>query len=186
MKVALVVGHKPTSPGAMNTALGITEYGFNNALANDISMELDIHGIHCHIVQRNSYRDLPDEINDEVEPDFIVSLHCNAYKEAPGQKEATGTEVLYYHASRHGKSMAEIMQAHLVDALKLRNRGALPRHSEDRGGYLLRYTHAPCIICEPFFIDNNADIKMANEHYDDLVTAYVSAIVKIGSEVFDG
>lgn len=181
MKVALVVGHKPTSPGAMNQESGVTEYGFNNALALDISAALEEHDIHCRIVQRNSYKELPFEINEEVMPDCVVSLHCNAY-----DGSATGTEVLYYHSSAPSKRMAEIFQSHLVEALRLRNRGTLPRHTEDRGGYLLRHTLAPAVICEPFFIDNHVDFKVADEHYEALVNGYVNAIVKVNKEVLGG
>lgn len=35
-KCALVIGHKKTSPGASNNASGLTEFVFNDALAQDI------------------------------------------------------------------------------------------------------------------------------------------------------
>jgi len=180
MKVALIVGHKESSPGASNESMGINEYSFNSELAHDISDALGELDIACRIVYRNNYHDLPFEINDDVDPDMIVSLHCNAF-----DTRATGTEVLYYHNSQKSKQMAEVLQKHLVDALKLRDRGVKPKHTEDRGGYLLRYTEAPCVICEPFFIDNDVDCKVAHDHHDALVKAYVEGIREIGREVFD-
>ncbi len=180
MKVALIVGHKESSPGAENTNRGMNEYAFNNELAHDISDALGEADIVCRIVYRNNYRDLPFEVNDDVEPDMIVSLHCNAF-----DTRATGTEVLYYHSSEKSMRMAEVLQKHLVDALKLRDRGIKPRHTEDRGGYLLRHTKAPCVICEPFFIDNDADCRVALDYYDDLVVAYVEGVKEIGKEMFD-
>lgn len=173
MKVALVIGHKPSSPGAKNEKLDMTEFEFNSNLADDISKELSTAGIEHEIVFRDTYKDLPDKINS-VEPDCIVSLHCNAY-----DTRATGTEVLYYHASEKSKDMAEVFQKHMVEALKIRNRGTLERHSEDRGGYLLRYTNAPCIISEPFFIDNDSDCKVVLDHYDDFVGAHVLGIKEV-------
>ena len=59
------------------------------------------------------------------------------------------------------------------------NLGVKPKKSEDRGGYLLRYTHAPCVIAEPFFIDNDEDLARAREDPDGLALAYARAIDKI-------
>ena len=37
----------------------------------------------------------------------------------------------------------------------------------------------PCVIAEPFFIDNDNDLRVANKHYDALVVAYADAIEEI-------
>ena len=174
MKVALVVGHKENSPGASNKKTEMSEYAFNNELAHDISDKLGESGIVCEIVYRNEYSKLPFEVNLNVKPDFILSLHCNAF-----DTRATGTEVLYYHSSVKSKWMAQILQNEIVNALDLRDRGVKAKHTEDRGGYLLRYTEAPCVICEPFFIDNDTDLRAALDHYDELLKAYVTGIEKI-------
>ena len=157
LECALVIGHKRASPGASNRASGLTEFSFNEALAFEIEMEVS--GLHVQKVYRRTYSSLPGDIN-ELNPDFIISLHCNAFDES-----ATGTEVLYYHRSTQGKLAAEILRDHLVNALGLKNRGIRPKTSEDRGGYLLRYTAAPCVIAEPFFIDNDSDLEIATHIY---------------------
>jgi N-acetylmuramoyl-L-alanine amidase len=91
--------------------------------------------------------------------------------------------VLYYHKSENGKKMAEILLEHLVEHLKLRNRGIKPRTAEDRGGYLLRYTKAPCVIAEPFFIDSDDDLARAQEDLDGLALAYANTIEEISEVV---
>jgi len=173
MTVALVVGHKESSQGATNVASGISEFEFNFKLAEQIEFALIDTNVQCEIVYRNSYSELPEEIN-AMDPNFIVSLHCNAY-----DTRASGTEVLYYHSSTLGKAMAEILQEELLFALSLNNRGVKSKHSEDRGGYLLRYTKAPCVIAEPFFIDNDKDFDTAKSRLPRLVEAYVNAIENI-------
>jgi N-acetylmuramoyl-L-alanine amidase len=120
--------------------------------------------------------DIPQNINT-LEPDFIVSLHCNAFN-----GKVSGTEVLYYHKSERGKKIAETLLNHLVEHLKLPNRGIKPKTTEDRGGYLLCYTNAPCVIAEPFFIDNDDDLARAQEDMDGLVAAYAAAIDQISQE----
>ncbi len=174
-KCALVIGHKKKSPGAQNKASGITEFAFNEQLA--IEIEGAVEGVELQRIYRRTYSTLPNDIN-EYEPDFIISLHCNAFN-----KRASGTEVLYYHRSSNGKLMAEVLNAKLVDALGLKNRGEKPKSVEDRGGYLLKSTAAPCVIAEPFFIDNNSDLKAAEDNQENLVQAYAEAIAEIANNI---
>ncbi len=172
-KVALVIGHKIESQGASNASRGISEFEFNESLAFDIAKKLTSIGIAHEIIYRDTYQDLPDKINS-IAPELILSLHCNAFN-----GEATGTETLYYHTSQSSKHLAEVVQKNVCTALGLRDRGILPRTSEDRGGYLLRYTNAPCVICEPFFIDNDNDVKSVSDNYKLLLTAFVNSIKEI-------
>lgn len=179
MKVALVIGHKPSSPGACNEDYNICEFAFNDGMVHHVKKKLDeISGWDPIIIYRRTYKELPDDIN-KLNPDFIVSFHCNAFN-----KEASGSEVLYYYKSSKGKQVAEIMLEHIVDVLGLPNRGIKGRDTEDRGGTLLRYTKAPCVILEPFFIDNNSDFKKANDLYGDFVDAVVNGIKEVKEKVF--
>ena len=172
---ALVVGHTVNSQGAVNKRSGLTEFDFNNGLANRIKIKSE--DVKIHIVYRDTYRKLPNDIN-ALNSDFIVSLHCNAFNE-----EASGTEVLYYHKSSVGRRMADVLVEHLVGHLGLPNRGSKSKTAEDRGGYLLRYTNAPCVIVEPFFIDNNCDLCKAQRDLDGLANVYTEAIQEISKIV---
>ena len=165
---ALVIGHKKTSPGATNPSTGLTEFEFNDELARLIEDQVD--SVRIQRVYRTVYRQLPDDIN-ALDADFVVSLHCNAFNGS-----ASGTEVLYYYKSTRGQQMAALLQQRLLQQLDLPDRGIKPRTSEDRGGYLLRYTRAPCIIAEPFFIDNDADLASAQADPKGLARAYADAI----------
>jgi len=170
---ALVIGHKKRSPGAHNEKFNLTEFGFNQNLAQEI--ESKVVGVDVQIIYRRTYASLPSDIN-ELNPDFIISLHCNAFN-----RKVSGTEVLYYHHSNSGKKMAEILLESLVNALSLSNRGIRPKSAEDRGGFLLMSTNAPCIISEPFFIDNDQDLEIAICKRRDLSGAYAKAIERIAA-----
>ena len=174
---ALVIGHKKSSPGAINVDSNLTEFDFNDDLA--LRIEKKIRNAEVQRIYRRTYKELPDDIN-ALDPDFVVSLHCNAFN-----GKASGTEVLYYHKSENGKKMAEILVNHLVEHLKLPDRGIKPKTAEDRGGTLLRYTKAPCVIAEPFFIDNDSDLSRAqeDEDIDELAAAYAKAIEEISQIV---
>jgi len=173
-KCALVIGHKKSSPGASNE-MGLTEFAFNEKLA--IEIEDEVNDVVTQRIYRRTYNTLPSDIN-EFNPDFIISLHCNAFN-----KTASGTEVLYYHRSIKGKLMAEILNEKLLEALGLNNRGIKPKSAEDRGGYLLKSTLAPCVIAEPFFIDNNSDLKVVIDKRDALIKAYASSIESIANSI---
>lgn len=172
---ALVIGHKKNSPGAINENAGLNEFDFNEDLA--IRVEKKIQSTNIQRVYRRTYNELPGDIN-LLNPKFVVSLHCNAY-----DGSASGTEVLYYHRSETGKRIAQVLQRYLLEFLGLRDRGIRARTTEDRGGYLLHYTNAPCIIAEPFFIDNNQDLAKAREDLDGLATTYAAAIDKMAEFV---
>jgi hypothetical protein len=114
----------------------------------------------------------------------VVSLtEIKQYLSELEDEQASGTEVLYYHKSENGKKMAKILLNHLVEYLKLPNRGVKPKTVEDRGGPLLRYTKAPCVIAEPFFIDNNSDLVRVQEDLDGLAVVYAKAIDEISQIV---
>jgi len=175
-KCALIIGHNEKDPGAVNESFGITEFGFNRGLAKLIDKYVCPSAVSIELVYRDAlYSKLPEKVN-RLNPDFLLSLHCNAFN-----KSASGTEVLYYHKSSKGMEMAGILQNELVQALQLKDRGIKGKSSEDRGGYLLRYTNAPCIIAEPFFIDNDNDLQRVLENQMGLVMGYVKAIHLIAS-----
>lgn len=173
MKVAIVVGHRKGSPGAINKITGISEFSFNSDLAEFIKASIAF----CQtvVVYRESYQGLPGKIN-ELQPDFIIAFHCNAYEPPPGKPRASGTETLYHHSSSKSKKLATILQNKLVACLGLPDRGIKARGVEDRGGYLLKNTNAPCVIPEPFFIDNDEDLTIAQCHKDELALACIESI----------
>ncbi len=175
MRVALVVGHSQKSKGAANKNYEVNEFDFNRALAHDIEHNFAEYNLVDEIVviyRETNYLNLPFEIN-EYEPDFVISLHCNAYN-----TQASGCEMLYYYKSEVGKELARVFYNGLVNLLGNKDRGLKARSVEDRGGYLLRYTQAPCIIAEPFFIDNDSDFLNAKEKFEsgELTDVYCKCI----------
>lgn len=206
IKIVLVPGHTPRSPGATNTSLpttfgavgatqveiehdngdvsielGTTEYHLANKLAEDVSFILNAtYGIEALIVQRGTYQELPNDIN-RLAPDLVISLHFNAYN-----TRARGSETLYYHKSVLGKQFAQVLQKEFVQQLGLPDRGIKPKSSEERGGYLLRYVHAPCLIGEPCFMDNDEDLQHVLDNWPKLVQAYATAILKMASALPQG
>ena len=175
-KCALVIGHKPSSPGAVNLASGTTEFDFNNGLSTDIINLVE--NVEVERVYRDTYRGLPDKIN-ALNPDFTISMHCNAFN-----KKASGSEALYYYSSLNGNAIAEVLQEKFVSMVGVKDRGTRPKSVEDRGGYLLYHTKSPCVIAEPFFIDNDEEFNnVAIQKRGLLAEAYASAIMEVAAMV---
>jgi len=169
---ALVIGHRKSARGAVSRDQNITEFDFNSELAKDIKRRVSRANV--KIVFRdntpNGLSRLPAKINS-VGPNFILSLHCNAFN-----NRATGTETLYFHSSKRGKKLASIVQKQLLGALSLKNRRIRSKKDGDRGASVLKFTSAPCVICEPFFIDNDGDLDVATRRKKSLAAAYARAI----------
>lgn len=172
-KVVLVIGHTEKSPGACNTANSICEFEFNKKLAKEVVSINNNNRCEIEVVYRDRYKDLPGKIN-KLNPDFVICLHNNAFN-----TRVTGSETLYYHKSKKGKKMASIFQTKIVKALKSKDRGIKGKSSEERGGYILKYTRAPCILIEPFFIDNDMDYRNAVDRYPKLIMACSESIYEI-------
>lgn len=175
MKIAVVVGHSEKSQGAENKRYQVNEFDFFKSLAQGIKSDFSEFNMHDEIViihRENGYTKLPSEINS-FNVGLVVSLHANAY-----DTTVQGCEMLYYHKSESGKEIATIFQKKMQKLLANADRGIKPKSSEDRGGYLLKETDAPCIICEPFFIDNDADFGFAQMMLNngEMTTSYCEAI----------
>lgn len=147
MKLVINIGHGGKDPGAVNKELGVTENQFNRQLGVTIKQ---LWPYYVRLIEQDDsgLNQLVRDINT-MEPDLVVSLHCNAAE----AKTATGTETLYWHTSTEGKRLAECVQARMVKALGLADRGIKPRDNLA----ILRGTKCPAIIVEPFFISNGAD-----------------------------
>jgi len=78
--------------------------------------------------------------------DIFVSLHVNS-------GGGTGCEVLYYHGSNIGKTLAERISNSISNKCGYYNRGAKGNASL----YELKNTNMPAVIVEPFFLDNKED-----------------------------
>lgn len=174
---ALVVGHSKSDGGAVSASGAVREFDFNDALASDVADAVNAAKCGVKVMHRTNYTSLPAQIN-AVKPDFVLEMHCNAYN-----GRATGSEVLFWKTSSRGAVFAGILQRRILEGLGLTDRGTKGITGNDRGGFLLRRVLAPALICEPFFIDNPQDLRVAFERREFLVTAYARAIEDIAGVI---
>lgn len=173
-KIALVVGHNPTAQGAVRASDGRTEYDWNGALAAAVMVQQP--GMY-RIFRRTPGAGEIGRCYEAVNAwgaDAAVELHFNG----AAASTATGTETLT-SGTRNSLRFAGLMQAAMVGALGLRNRGliTLPTRNSGRGATSLWSARAPAILIEPYFGSNKADCAAADRHYSALVRAIHGACV---------
>jgi len=178
-RIALIIGHSSKSPGATNDKYGVSEYEFNKPVAHSVAEKLKLEGFDPVIIYRDcSYSDLPIKVN-LTNADIAISLHCDAFDEDPH-----GSETLYYNGSSKGELLAHCMQREVVKCLDLKDRGvkscvaAHEGKAGDRGGHLLKGTKMPCVIVEPFFIDSDSSLELAQYKFEGLAEAYTAGVVR--------
>jgi len=152
-KIALSMGHTPSSPGA--TRGNITEYGLTSAIIGDLAFRMDKLGHEAWIIGADTNKNQVKEIN-KLKPDFGLELHFNSF----GKKEFQGTEVLHA-GSKKGESLAIEIHNSVVDILDTNRRGTPVGHYQLNKRKpiieIIRNTKCPFVVAEPLFLSNDSD-----------------------------
>lgn len=156
MKIALSVGHYPSSPGA--TRNGYTEYGLSSAVIGDLTAKLDFAGHEAWIIGAGKNRDQVEEIN-MLNPDFGLELHFNNMASKP---KWNGSLVMH-SGSRLGMKLAHSIQNSVVGVLGTKNLGiVLGTYQLSKRKPLIeiiKNTVCPFVVIEPLFLSNDDDFK---------------------------
>ena len=107
------------------------------------------------------------ETANEWGADIFVSIHCNA---ATGT--ARGTEVECYNRMSNGGNLAQCIQSQLINSIDTVDRGV----KEMTDLLVLRYTDMPAVLVETAFIDNDDDMLVLVEHWDDIARAIARGV----------
>lgn len=172
MRVALIVGHSTRDKGAINKERGLQEFDYNNELVKLISNHLCDMSIDHDIIYRTTYSGLPAKVNS-TNADFAIEFHCNAHN-----THSSGSEVLYWCSSLKGQILADRINEATNRVLMLEDRGVKGVRNGQNGALLLRDTRMPCVINEPFFIDNDSDLSIGIEKRAELAKSYADAIIE--------
>lgn len=178
-KVALVIGHGATDPGAVNTdptnGMKTKEYDYNfYVVPRLVELLKKSELIEPMLVKRDvSYSQLPAKIN-ALNPNLIIEFHCNA----SAALTAGGTETLY-SGSVKGKPIAATLQTAMLNVFGLKDRGIKALDKDERGATLIFKTNAPCFIVEPFFISNEKEETIAVAKKDAYIKTMATAIEQI-------
>jgi N-acetylmuramoyl-L-alanine amidase len=167
MRIAIVIGHNSRAQGAVRVTDGRTEYDWNGVLADKIKA---LNPGAVGIFRRQPAATVGAEIRaayalvDAWGADVSCELHFNA-NVSPG---ATGTETLF--ATSAGKVVAAKVQAAMVAALGLRDRGLVHRPAGN-GALSLLTGKCPAVLTEAWFGSNAGDCETADARVDLLARA---------------
>jgi N-acetylmuramoyl-L-alanine amidase len=177
-KIALVVGHRASSPGAYGNA-GLPEWHFWNAAVSEIVARAEGIPVQLKVFHRKErgggYTSKMKQLHREIDAwgaDISVSLHFNASSHA----SANGHEVLYCSFSRNGKRYAEIMNNKFTEFLPNKDRGVKPKTKHDRGGGFLCRGRSACILIEPFFASHQNEYIQGGVSRGALIRSMVEFI----------
>lgn len=153
-KVMIDPGHGGTDPGAIGPS-GVKEKDVTLAVAKKLNKLITTTTKANTLLTRNSDTTLKladrTRTANNANADYYISIHCNA----ANSPEAHGTETYYYATSNTGRHLAETVQAKVVSATGLTNRGI-----KTGNFYVLRKTQMPAILIELAFISNPNEEKL--------------------------
>ncbi|SDN05272.1 N-acetylmuramoyl-L-alanine amidase [Dendrosporobacter quercicolus] len=97
--------------------------------------------------------DARTKVANSIKADIFLSIHANAF----GNRSVGGTSTHYYLKSRYDRMLAENLQASLVSAVGLNDRGA-----QTANFYVVKRTLMPAALIETAFISNPDEEKLLN------------------------
>ncbi|WP_278948147.1 N-acetylmuramoyl-L-alanine amidase family protein [Megasphaera elsdenii] len=186
MKVFINPGHDiKYDSGAVhydtNVNVDLRECDVALKIGTAVQKYLEVAGCKCYLMQsdnlaptpagRSDYNDRQGmtvtETANEWGADIFVSIHCNA---ASGT--ARGTEVECYNRMSNGGNLAQCIQLQLINSIDTVDRGV----KEMTDLLVLRYTDMPAVLVETAFIDNDDDMLLLVEHWDDIARAIARGV----------
>lgn len=152
VKVAINAGHGKKNvgddPGAIGQT-GLHEAEVTKEIALLVEAKLKAKGYVTLFIQDGDLADVTNASNNWG-ANYFISIHCNSFNAA-----ATGVETFAFAPGGIGEKIAKAVQAQLVKATKLANRGV-----KFAGYYVLKHTKCPAILTEIAFISNPAEEKL--------------------------
>lgn len=191
--ICLVIGHSKYAQGARNPKTGVTEYGFNHDLANEICGEVTFVGLdddrfsnlgimdtnrghrNVYVIERERFIWPMIRRINRLQPALTLFFHANAYAEKPGEREASGSEVLVPWDDPEFPRMAEAaadITARLSLALDIPDRGPKPipnSRGQRSRPQLYGVKTGWRMLLETFFIDNGRDLAQAENNFGQIV-----------------
>lgn len=160
MKIAFIIGHGKTSPGAWSPYLHQNEYFFNCEVASYLSGLGDIY----RRPELGGYKTQMQKLGDLMNPkgyDLVTELHFNKFDNV-ANGIGHGVEVVAFPGSKTGIKYGDKYCEAVAKEYGIHNRGVKFTQEGGRGYWFLKYQKAPALILEPFFGDEAEAEKFLN------------------------
>lgn len=113
------------------------------------------------------------DVGNNANSDIFVSIHCNAFV----NPAANGTQTFYYGSSYQGQRLAQSIQAKMIEANGLRDRGISTCNF-----YVVKHSYMPAVLIETAFITNYDEEALLSD--DAWQTTMAKAIAEGINEYF--
>ncbi len=164
MKIAVVIGHDKTSPGAFSKHLGLSEYIYNSEVAS--YLPYDTFKRPPGVGYKTQMQLLGKQLKGY---DLIVELHFNAFNNS-----VSGCETLSYPGNTFTKNLGAEYCRLITNQFCNNNRGAKQASEGGRGWWFLHYMPANAIIVEPFFGDSPESLEFKNpKEYAEIIVDWI-------------
>ncbi|HET8838493.1 MAG TPA: N-acetylmuramoyl-L-alanine amidase [Flavobacteriaceae bacterium] len=171
-RVAVIIGHDKTSPGAYSPYLHTSEYMYNSEVASYLGGIADIYKRPLGGGYTTQMRKLAEMLNPK-NYDLVVELHFNSFSDS----SANGCEAIVYPGNDFSYMVGYDFCQKLSSQYQTNNRGVKEHGKGDRGFVFLSLMEAPAIIVEPFFGSNEEAEKFENEaKYAELIKDWLKCI----------
>lgn len=177
MRIFLDAGHNYAPPDTGAAGFGLREQDVSFQVADTVRALLELHGVEVRMSRHNLTDNLGRTVNESLNlrvrmsndfnPDYFVSIHCNAFN-----GNAFGTESFSFARGTQGERLAQRIHSQLV-GLGLRDRGV-----KQADFAVLRNTTAPAVLVELAFIDNANDNKVLRNRQFELAEAVTKGILE--------
>jgi len=155
--VAIVLGHTDglgleKDKGAYSKFFKKTEWYFYN---KNIDKYKGIADIFTHDSDVTSYTQRQRLMAEKTKNyELVFELHFNSYNTT-----VNGCEAKHYITNKKTKNSATLYCKLVSEKMGIKNRGAKPMKSTDRGTEFITFTKGGAIILEPFYGDNDSDCE---------------------------
>jgi N-acetylmuramoyl-L-alanine amidase len=154
--VVIDPGHGGSNPGAVYG--NVREKDLNLKVSRILKDKLTASGVTVYMT-RTDDRDVGlytrADIANKLNADLFISIHHNASPNTSAQ----GIMTLYYPTANdkvfNGKKLAQIIQKNLVNTLKTRDWGIIPRPNL----VVIRQTRMPAVIAELGYMTNKSELE---------------------------
>jgi N-acetylmuramoyl-L-alanine amidase len=167
MKIFINAGHGGTDPGAISKS-GTQESEIAAKICGQLAEMLRLVWFSTEEFQQKSHFSEISQAEHKSGADLVVSVHCNSVADP----SANGVEVYHFPTSTKGQKLAQSIQATLVKATGLRDRGVKPNNTF----HVLQRTKAPAVLVECAFLSNPKEEKLLKEQPDLFALAIFEGI----------
>jgi len=192
--VVLSVGHHKDKKGKVSPHYPqFNEYDVATAVLKDVAVELKKLGCAASVVSGK----LPSKVVsiNKKSPKLAVELHFNADSDHtdPMDRDSSrghGCCVMYYPNSLVRSRQAAGASRSIADTLSIRDNGGQEGWYWGDGtvpDYFLAKTKCPSFILEPFFMDNEAEVKqfLVGGRHNMVVDAVLKSVIELLRQIGD-